>query len=114
MKIRTFKNQTFDFNVDLLWPCTPAQFERYVCKAGFNCEKSGLFTARCFSEQSTHIIGFKQWSGDAASLGTLAHELVHVTCYALKECDIVLSDETEECYAYLHGSLFERCLRLMK
>lgn len=114
MKVRTFKNQTFDFYVALLWPCTPDQFKEYVRKAGFNCEKGTPFTARCFSEKDNHIIGFRQWSGDAVDLGTLAHELVHVSCYALKSCDIILSEETEECYAYLHGSLFERCVRLMK
>lgn len=114
MKIRAFKNETFDFYVALLWPCTPVQFKEYVREAGFSCKDVAPCAARCYSERGNHIIGFRRWSGDAVSLGTLAHELIHVTCYAMKECDIALSDETEECFAYLHGSLFERCAGLMK
>lgn len=115
MNVRKFRNDTWYFDVHLIWPATPVQFRNYVRRAlnEPSYEDPGKFTALCHSGPEDIVIGFKFWTGDDKNLGNLVHELFHAVHYQLDICGMKLSDETDEAYAYLQNSLFDRCIALL-
>lgn len=115
MNVRKFRNETWSFNVHLIWPVTPAQFQGYVQLALGNHDYGdpGGFTAMCHSSPADVVIGFKDWRGDDDNLGNLVHELLHAVHYQLDFCGLRLSEETDEAYAYLLNSLFDRSIALL-
>lgn len=42
------------------------------------------------------------------NLGTLSHEIFHLTSYILRDKRILLDENSEEAYAYLNGYLFNQ------
>lgn len=67
----------------------------------------------CHASPKNVVIGFKSWAGGNEDLGNLVHELFHAVSYQLACCGLRLSDETDECYAYLQNSLFDKCISLL-
>lgn len=115
MNIRKFRNDTWYFNVHLIWPATPMQFRSYIRRALKKPEYAdpGEFTAMCHSAPDDVVIGFKNWRGDNKDLGNLVHELFHAVHYQLDFCGLKLSAETDEAFAYLQNSLFDKCIDLL-
>lgn len=115
MNIRRFYNDTWYFNVHLIWPVNSIQFRDYVRRAlkKPEYEDPGAFTAMCHSAPKDVVIGFKDWAGTNKDIGDLVHELFHAVYYQLGYCGLKLSGETDEAYAYLQNSLFDKSLALL-
>lgn len=114
MKIRTFFNETFGFEVHLLVGCTPKQFTHYVrCNSKPNYKNPGKFYAICRSKLKHVIIGLSQWKADAYDIAALSHELQHATFNSLKKRGIKHCGETDEVFSYLHDSLLRRSLQAL-
>jgi hypothetical protein len=116
MKVRSIRNDTFFFDVVLVWPVTPKQLKKFMrdrFDRGF--KNPGSFRAICIGRKADGVvIGFSAWSFSNSDLGTLCHETAHATYAMLRARGMKLSDKTEECYCYLHNSLFENCLKAMQ
>lgn len=44
----------------------------------------------------------------------LAHEIFHVSTFLMRDVEIPLTDDTDECYAYLNDYITEQIYRLFK
>lgn len=116
MIVRRIHNDTFFFDVTLVWPVTPAEFSEFV-RTQFDPEFTDVddFKAICAQHKADDcIIGFKQWEFSDSDLGNLVHETLHATKGMLKSRGIKMSDATEEVFCYLQNSLFEMCLKEMR
>lgn len=115
MNVRKFRNETWYFNVHLVWPVTSIQFRDYVRRALKNPDYKdpGSFTAMCHTEGEDVVVGFKQWVGSNEDLGTLVHELWHATFHVLVSRGVQISEENEEPFAYLQNSLFDKCIAML-
>lgn len=115
MNVRKFRNDTWCFNVHLVWPVNSIQFRDYVRRALCNPDYKdpGAFTAMCHASPKDVVIGFKSWAGGDEDLGNLVHELFHAVHYQLDYVGLKLSGETDEVYAYLQNSLFDKCVPLL-
>lgn len=118
MNIRKFRNDTWDFAVHIVWPVTPAQFQRYVCRVDDPSYKNpGPFSALCYYGEpilENIIIGFAAWKNQPRDLGLLAHETFHATHRVLAYKGMNLTGETCEAFAYLQESIFNNCLRRLQ
>lgn len=112
MRIIKFKEETWDFTVHLLVPATMAQALAYVKKVtGETEEDPGLAHAVTFSSVEDVIIAFSEpFKPTPEQIGLLGHELFHAVSNALELRDVKLTEDTDEVYAYLMGSLLRRCL----
>ena len=68
-----------------------------------------------FISKLDNFDGYYNWDGviyicdDAPLLKTLSHELIHFVHYQLKDmCDISLTDNTEETYAYFYSYYLDK------
>ena len=59
------------------------------------------------------LISLGRWTGDAFDNGELAHEALHAAIQILGRKGMKLTDESDEAYAYLTGSIVRRCLELI-
>lgn len=109
-----FVEETYDFKVHILAPCTPEQYSEYVLKiTGVEYEQDDC-SATCFSTVDDIILGFANWTGSDKDISNLVHELSHATAHSLAFRETAHSECTEEVYAYLIGSLMFRCLKKLR
>lgn len=114
MNVRKFRNDTFFFNVHVIWPVSPTEFRDFVRQFDPEFSEIHNFKAICWHGDSDQVIGFRQFEFTDSDLGDLVHETLHATRDVLDSRGITMCDETEECFAYLQNSIFDACLRLMR
>jgi len=117
LRVAHFFDECYRANFYLLAPCTTEQFQGFMLHQ-FRHSTDHILTAGA-TTHATHegafsvVIALKHFSITAADLDSLAHECLHATQIVLDRAGVILSDNSEEAFCYLHGSIVRRCLIML-
>jgi len=117
-----FWEETWGFEVDLVWPVTEKVRNKYAKERyGLDLSKDSFddCSGTCYDlrglDDHKHVvlILLAEWDLSPSSISTLSHEAFHATDEVLRDRGIKLTSDSAEAYAYLHGSIMRRCLEIL-
>ena len=114
MKKKLIRDKTFNTFCTLVWDCSESEFLNFTNGiTGMDPEPNDSAGKTVWHRKGS-VVGTFIWVKRKNNMETLAHEILHLVKFWLKDYyKVDLNDDTEEVYTMLHSFYFHECAKIL-